>query len=109
MNSLCYIAMPYSHKDEAVIQQRMEKFYKISADLLNEGKLPISPVLNHPICERHKIPGSYTFWKEYSQTLLSKCDELIVLRMPGWEESIGVLDEIRFAIQLNIPIKYMDV
>ena len=106
---LVYVAMPYSHPNPDVIAERMEVFYKIAADLLLQGKMVISPVLNHSICKRYNVPSDYKFWGDYSRTLLSKCDEIVVLEMDGWTRSAGVIDEIATAKDLHIPIIFMKV
>lgn len=42
------------------------------------------------------------------KSLISKCDELWVLKIDGWEQSKGVSAEIEYAESLNIPIKYKE-
>lgn len=40
--------------------------------------------------------------------MLARCDDLIVLKIPGWELSKGVADEIVWAKELNISIEIID-
>jgi hypothetical protein len=41
--------------------------------------------------------------------MLSRCDVMIVLCIPGWEESSGVTGEIDYAIKHKIPIIFVDL
>jgi hypothetical protein len=56
----------------------------------------------------HKTTTSFKSWAKRDLTYLSKCDELWVVTMKGWKESIGVKAEINFAKEHNMPIKYID-
>ena len=69
-----------------------------------------------PITQSHRtrqlrpelLKSSFEFWKEKDFNALDKCDELWVVRMDGWLESIGVQQEIAYAKTLQIPVKYLD-
>jgi hypothetical protein len=107
--SLAYIAAPYSHPDPVVVAQRMSAFdFEVAKLLLQSMTFPVSPLLNHGIIGRHKVPGNWEFWQHYSRRLLARCDELIVLMIPGWEESEGVQGEIAFAKSLHMPIRFVE-
>jgi len=104
---LVYVAAPYSDLDPAVIAGRMAVFDATIASLLTEGRnFPISPLMNHIIVGKHAIPGNWEFWQHYSRRLLARCDELCIITLPGWEESVGVQGEIEFARSLSLPISY---
>lgn len=105
MNKLFYIALPYTHKDKAVIAQRVDKFCAFDSKLNMENIQTVSPILKHLLLERNlDMPGDWNFWKDLSYTYLSRCDGMIVYEMDGWKESLGVTEEIKFAKQKNIPI-----
>jgi hypothetical protein len=106
-NPIIYLAAPYGHSDPAVIETRMSAVTRHLAELAAEGKVAFSPLLMH-FCLNSGIdlPGDYEFWKNFCLTMLRKSDILLVLALPGWEESVGVLDEIEFAKAFNIPIEY---
>ena len=48
------------------------------------------------------------WWYEYDIGWLAHCAELVVLKLPGWEESEGVRLEIAVAESLEIPVSYME-
>jgi len=39
---------------------------------------------------------------------LSHCDGLLVYKMPGWEDSVGVQQEIAFAKDKGMPVVYFE-
>lgn len=67
-----------------------------------------------PITESHQysqimgLNGSWDFWREHDLLMLSKCDELWVLKLRGWEKSVGVTAEIAAAKEMNKPIIYVE-
>ena len=54
------------------------------------------------------MPRDWAFWKDLSYVLLSKSDVLVVLKLEGWEESVGVKAEIIYAHDNNIPVIYIE-
>ena len=46
-------------------------------------------------------------WYAFDLQFLARSDELLVLQLPGWEESKGVLVEIAAAQARGIPIRLM--
>ena len=40
--------------------------------------------------------------------MLARCDELRILALDGWEESVGVSLETKYARQLSIPVSVAD-
>lgn len=59
----------------------------------------------------HLMPeGSkdYSVWRERCKMLIARCDEVLVLPFNGWNESVGVADEILCAKNMNMPVLYDD-
>lgn len=106
--TLSYLAAPYSDKDPAVIADRMERLCKTDAKLMKAGTFTVSPLMKHFIVHHEELPGDYQFWKNYSATLLCAVDQVLVLTLPGWKESIGVTDEIKLATDIGIPVHYIN-
>jgi hypothetical protein len=40
--------------------------------------------------------------------MLSRCDDLAVLCLPGWRESVGVRAGIVFAQEIGIPVRFIE-
>ena len=107
---LKYLAAPYSHRDPKVMAQRAKLASKAAALLFKSGMKVFSPLSHsHPIVEQSggRLFGGFEDWKEYDFFFLSKCTELFVLMLPGWEDSIGVIGEIKYAHKLDIPIRWV--
>lgn len=108
-NFLYYLAAPYSHPDKAVIDERMEIFCKVDARLIDAGYHTVSPLSKHFILNYgYNLGGDWAYWGEYSKKLLSLCHAMFVICIDGWETSVGVLEEIKLARQLNIEVIYLD-
>ena len=41
--------------------------------------------------------------------MIARCDRVLVLALPGWDESKGVLAELKIAEELDKPIGFMYV
>jgi hypothetical protein len=51
---------------------------------------------------RYNLPRDIEFWRAYNFAMLHPARELWVAALPGWDASVGVRDEIRFALENNI-------
>jgi hypothetical protein len=110
MSDLIFISSPYSHEDKSIVEDRVLKVSKFAAKIVSEGKVAISPIAyGHTLLTFHKMPSDWKFWKNYCETFIAKCDKMVVLMLDGWEESDGVKGEIEFAIQVGIPIEYIEL
>lgn len=114
-NRLAYLAGPYTAKlpdgteDHALVAERMRLFYKCVEALMKRGIKTCSPLMMHgvrTVCPQ--LPGDWTYWGDYSEVLLKRSDFLIILRIPGWENSTGVSEEVAIARMNNIPTIYID-
>lgn len=85
----------------------MRQFYFIDHQLMTHGIFTVSPLLKDPTVVEHGAPGTWDYWKDYSEVLLSRCDKMIVIMFEGWEQSVGLKAEIEIAKSLNIPIEYI--
>lgn len=110
MSKLIYVASAYSDPDKNRVQLRMNKFSSVMAALIENRIHPVSPLLNHYMDGIVKInfPLTWDWWEEYSRLLLSRCDHMVVIVGPGWENSTGVKGEMDLAKELNIPITFVD-
>lgn len=106
---LVYLAAPYNHTDPSVIEYRINAVTHTLAKLISEGNNAITPLLNHFILNSGvTLPSDYVFWHSYCTEVLKRCDYLYVLRLPGWDKSLGVLTEIKTASDEGIPVLYLD-
>jgi len=105
--SLIYLASPYTHDCEAVQEGRFRAVVKVAADLMRDKKYIFSPIAHcHPI-SIYGLPAGWEFWAEYCRLMVSRCDEVVVLMMPGWEESKGISREVEIATELGKKVTYL--
>ena len=111
-----YLASPYTSYDFdygkalQIKEERFQKVCKKAADLMKEGYIVFCPIAHsHPIdpCG-DRLPQTTSFWMEQDLPILSYVDELWVYKLPGWEESKGVREEIRFAMNNKKPVKWIE-
>lgn len=109
VDGLYYLASPYSHENPFVRHIRYEIINAIAAQLASQGFLLLEPIAScHNKSLLYKLPAGYEFWKNRDRRLISRSDGIIVVIMPGWQESVGVTDEIEFATSLGLPVHYLN-
>ena len=106
---MIYLASPYSHPDATIREQRFHDVCRMAARLMQQGHVVFAPIVHgHPLVD-HGLPTDWLFWERFDREHLRRCDELVVLRLDGWRESVGVAAEIRFAAELGKPVRYIDL
>jgi len=104
MNKI-YLAVPYWHEDPKVRQDRFERVNIKAGELMQKGYVVFSPISHsHPIGETME-QKNHVFWLYQDFPMLEACDQLWILALEGWEQSIGVYAEIRHALKCKMPIK----
>lgn len=104
---LIYLASPYSHPDSKVRHERFEAVCKQAAMMMKDGLLVFSPIAHtHPIAS-FGLPGGWEYWQKYDRTMLERSDELAVLKLDGWKDSIGVKAEIEIACEIGLAIRFI--
>lgn len=107
---MVFISAPYSHPDPKVVKARVEEVHRECAMLVGLGRVAVSPIVIGtallPYMES-STPTDYDYWKSFSRGLLVRSDECRVLMLPGWKDSTGVQDEIKFAKECDISITYV--
>ena len=104
---MIYLASPYSHPDPAVREKRFRAACQVTAELIRAGDAVIAPVVQgHPLAA-FGLPTDWHFWETLDRHQLARCDEVVVLMLDGWRESVGVQTEIRIAAELGKPVRYV--
>lgn len=109
MSPLTYLASPYTHDNRQVILERTRQAEIAAAKLMMKGHVVFSPIAHsHAIAEHigNHVDGS--FWQKQDEPYLRFCDRMVVLTLPGWEQSKGVTYEIAVARERGIPIEFME-
>jgi len=105
---VAYLAAPYTHTDEAVRGRRYREVTAHASILAGLGLLVFSPVTHwHPMVA-DGLPIAFDANEEHCRAMLRRCDVMIVLTLPGWDQSTGVGAELAYAARLDLPIHYHD-
>jgi hypothetical protein len=100
--SRIYLALPYSGQEEKAFMNAN----RVAGIMMESGHTVFSPISHsHSIGVRAK---DWDFWRKQDLDWLIMCDELVVLKNEGWDESRGVMEEIAFAESHKIPIRYLE-
>ena len=106
---MIYLASPYSHPDPAVREDRFRAACLAAAGLLRQGQAVFSPIAHsHCVATVGDIDPSWALWREGDLRLLEACDQVVVLRLPGWDRSVGVAEEVARAEGRGIPVTHLD-
>jgi len=103
-----YLAVSYSDNPRKAFKTAC----RIAGRLMSEGNIVFSPISHsHPIYKRTRklLPNDTNFWLKQDLPFIEFCDELYIVRLPGWTISRGVQAEIMRAKELNKPIIFYDV
>lgn len=107
--SFTYVASPYTHPSPEIVEARFRAVEEIVAGLLRKEVYAYSPIVHcHELAKRYELPTSFSFWAEYNYAMLDKASMLIVVKLPGWETSVGVTAELARAASLGIPVQYIE-
>jgi hypothetical protein len=102
-----YLASPYRAHPQGR-HQAYRDAVDASARLLRGGAVVFSPVVyGHAIQETAGEVLDEAAWLGVDLAILAECDSLVVVMIPGWRESDGVADEIKRAVEREIPISYL--
>ena len=101
--TLVYLASPYAHSSARVREARLEAVRHVCGKMVNDGRIVMSPLVYlGELAYKGVHPPQG--WYAWDLQLLARSDELLVLQLPGWEESRGVLVEIAGAQAKGIPV-----
>jgi hypothetical protein len=106
---LIYLAVPFTHPDKAVVEDRVRRVNIVAAKLMAQGKYVFSPISHtYPISLAGDLPGNWEFWEGFDTVMISRSSCLYVLMLEGWEESKGVNEEIKLAKAYDLPVVFID-
>ena len=109
MKDFWYLGSPYS-KFPGGIEEAWRLVCIEAARLIKQGIPVYSPIAHtHSIAVHGNMdPYDYTIWLRADAPLMHSAKGLIVLKLPEWHSSKGLLYEINLFIELNKPIIYLD-
>lgn len=111
---MIYLAGPYSDADPEIEAMRFRCLTIVAGSLIRQGRIVLSPITHsHPIHLEllAHLGESLTNdqWREYDEAFMNVCSEMVILRLPGWEQSKGIKQEIAYFEAQGKRISYIDL
>ena len=76
---------------------------QVTAALLTSRRHVYSPIVHcHELSLKYHLPTEFIFWRDYNFDMLRRCDDFLILKIPGWDQSKGVAAELELANLLRI-------
>ena len=105
-----YLALPYSHKSERVMVERAAVSDFIFSELSKEGRIIYAPISScHYIARTYTMPTDWRFWGKMGEAFVKASKRVLVIPLPGWQDSIGLTAEIEIAKENGIAIEFLDL
>lgn len=103
-----YLASPYSHRDRDIMDDRYNLACEALVWLLDRKIWTYSPIVHcHHIAQRYDMPHSFSFWSAYNKAMLTDAMGLLILAIDGWDTSVGVQEEMKWATKYKIMTKFI--
>jgi len=104
-----YLATPYS-KYPGGLDAAFEEAAKTTAKLIRLGMRIYCPIAHtHPVARYGKIdPYDHAIWLPADKPFMDAAAGLIVVKMPSWEESYGISEEIKAFKAAGKPVMFME-
>ena len=102
---IIYLGSPYSlqaSQDEAA-----ELAALAAARLMQRGSVVYAPIPHGHTIAEHGLPESWAFWKRQCDPFIDAASALVVLKLDGWRESVGLNYEIARFHEAGKPIVYV--
>lgn len=97
---MIYLAAPYRHDNPAIMARRLNETRDVTERMIRAGLRVFSPLV-YSNAMQIEPPDT---WYEFDLDILAKCDEVVILMLPGWKDSYGVALEIERAQELGKQI-----
>jgi hypothetical protein len=72
------------------------------------GYTVYSPITHsYPMARVGKLPDDWAYWESIDRWYIERCEEVHVITVDGWKESVGVQAEIQAAKTLGRLVRYV--
>lgn len=104
-----YLASPYTAPETYLRKLRYKAACEAAAALSRQGHLLFSPIAHsHPVAE-YGLPKDFHFWRNWCLSFLdSWATHFCILKIDGWEKSVGIKAEMEYAREKGLPILSID-
>lgn len=104
---MIYLASPYSDQSPAIRNARYVQAASVARQLIRLGHVVFSPIAySHQMAD--ELGGDFESWQKFDLEMIDVADEVWVLTLNGWKESIGVAAEIEHARRIGTSVFLID-
>jgi len=104
-----YMASPYYHKDPTVRHARFQAACLAAGWAIKNGLYLYSPIAHTAsIANFCDLPHDFNFWEKFDTVGIGSCKDFYILRIPGWDESVGVWREINITEDLGKDLYFIE-
>jgi len=108
MSGFIYLASPYSDLDPTVREERFVRAAKTASYCFQYGIAVYSPIAHwHPIAKIRDIPTDAASHQKQNDIFMTASVGIAVLCLPGWQKSLGVQYEIKWASEAGLPYVFV--
>jgi hypothetical protein len=99
---LVYIAQPYSSPSPEIRKLRYEAAVYALAHFIRIGVPAFSPIAHsYDAACNYNLGQGYEQWRDVSEAILPACNGFVVLMLTGWQDSIGIREEMKFWLDVR--------
>lgn len=103
-----YMASPYSSPNPNTMEDRYHLAAEALVWLLERKIWTYSPIVHcHHIAKHYDMPKTFAFWAAYNKAMLKDAMGFLILAIDGWDESVGVAEEMKWATKYKIMTKFL--
>lgn len=103
-----FLASPYSNPDAETRHKRFLAAAKAAANLTQLGNLVYCPITHTaPMAEYGHLPQDCNYWLDLNRFYFERCDLLVILKLIGWDISVGIRQEMDWAEELGKPVIFI--
>jgi len=105
---LWYLATPYTNYSLG-LDAAFQDASRAAGALARRGELVYSPIAHtHPIAIYAGIdPKAHDIWLPFDAAMMQRCDGIAVVKMPGWNTSFGIGEELKAFEAASKPVRYL--
>lgn len=104
--NLEYIAAPFTSDNEETQRARLRAATQYAARPTADSSNLFSPLTHSEALQSMAQPLPASRWYSLDLAVLSGCSRMRVLRLHGWDDSLGVTMEVEYAKMLGMIVSY---
>lgn len=105
---MIYLASPYTHPNAEIQAKRYQETLQIVTKMFGQGYHVLNPIVYGYWIIQSGSKGDWQTWANFDTVILNLCDQFWVLKLDGWDKSVGIAAEIKIAKSLGRDIVFVE-